>query len=241
MSAFIGAGIVSVAVWDDETAFDSLTFRDVGNVSRLTFNFTEERKQLKNFRTAAGGNYASIARVESAELSMDFRDFSAENLAMLLWGTSSTATGTTTIQAMVNAAPVMAVKFVGENLVDGKDATAHFFKVRLGAPQGVDMIGEDFGTLQVTGTMEADEKISPRAVVTGAISTTTLTVSAVTSGKLSVGQVLSGTGITPGTKITALGTGTGGDGTYTVSISQTAASTTVTAAASQYFTLAIED
>lgn len=156
MSAFIGAGIVSVAVWDDETAFDSLTFRDVGNVSRLTFNFTEERKQLKNFRTAAGGNYASIARVESAELSMDFRDFSAANLAMLLWGTSATAAGVTTIQAMVNAAPVMAVKFEGENLVDGKDAKGHFFKVRLGAPQGTDLIGEDFGTLQITGTMEAD-------------------------------------------------------------------------------------
>lgn len=67
------------------------------------------------------------------------------------------------------------------------------------------------------------------AVVTGAISGTTLTVSAVTSGALAVGQVLSGTGITAGTYITGLGTGTGGTGTYTVSASQTAASTTVTA------------
>jgi len=156
MSAFIGAGIVSVAAYSPTTAFDALTFRDVGNVSRLTFNFAEERKNLKNFRTAAGGNYASIARVESAELSMDFRDFSADNLAMLLWGTSATAAGVTTIQGMINAAPVMAVKFEGENLVDGKDAKAHFFKVRLGAPQGADLIGEDFGTLQITGTIEAD-------------------------------------------------------------------------------------
>lgn len=67
------------------------------------------------------------------------------------------------------------------------------------------------------------------AIVTGAISTTTLTVSAVTSGSLKVGQTLSGAGITVGTRITALGTGTGGTGTYTVSASQTAASTTVTA------------
>ena len=32
MAAFIGAGIVSVAPWDGLTAFDSLTFVDVGNM-----------------------------------------------------------------------------------------------------------------------------------------------------------------------------------------------------------------
>lgn len=66
-------------------------------------------------------------------------------------------------------------------------------------------------------------------VVTGAIATTTLTVSAVTSGSLAVGDIISGTGVTAGTTITALGTGTGGVGTYTVSVSQTVASTTITA------------
>jgi hypothetical protein len=69
------------------------------------------------------------------------------------------------------------------------------------------------------------------AVVTGSIATTTLTVTAVTSGTLSVGQTISGSGITSGTKITALGTGLGGTGTYTVDTSQTASSTTVTASA----------
>lgn len=69
------------------------------------------------------------------------------------------------------------------------------------------------------------------AVVTGSIAGTTLTVSAVTSGTLAIGQTISGTGVTAGTKITALGTGTGGTGTYTVSTSQTASSTTITAGA----------
>lgn len=69
------------------------------------------------------------------------------------------------------------------------------------------------------------------AVVTGAISGTTLTVSAVTSGVLYIGQVLSGSGVTSGTTITAFGTGSGGTGTYTVSTSQTASSTTITATA----------
>jgi len=56
-----------------------------------------------------------------------------------------------------------------------------------------------------------------------------LTVSAVVTGTLAVGQTISGTGITAGTTITALGSGTGGTGTYAVSVSQTATSTTVTA------------
>jgi len=67
------------------------------------------------------------------------------------------------------------------------------------------------------------------AVVTGSIALTVLTVSAVTSGTLSVGQRIEGTGIAAGTLITALGTGIGGIGTYTVDISQTAASTTISA------------
>lgn len=70
------------------------------------------------------------------------------------------------------------------------------------------------------------------AVVTGSIAGTTLTVTAVTSGTLRVGQPISGSGVTAGTRITALGTGTGGTGTYTVNTSQTASSTTVTAVGS---------
>ena len=56
---------------------------------------------------------------------------------------------------------------------------------------------------------------------TGGISGTTLTVSAVASGQLFVGQTISGSGVTSGTTITAFGTGTGGIGTYTVSVAPT--------------------
>lgn len=62
---------------------------------------------------------------------------------------------------------------------------------------------------------------------TGAISGTTLTISAVSSGTLQVGAMLNGVGIAAGTRVTALGTGTGGAGTYTVNISQTFASASV--------------
>jgi hypothetical protein len=68
------------------------------------------------------------------------------------------------------------------------------------------------------------------ASVTASISTNTMTVTAVASGTLSVGQIISGTGVTAGTRITAFVSGTGGNGTYTVSVSQTVSSTTITAA-----------
>lgn len=65
------------------------------------------------------------------------------------------------------------------------------------------------------------------AIVTASISGTTMTVSAVTSGTLQIGQTIEGSGITDGTIIKAFGTGSGGAGTYTVSASQTVSSTTV--------------
>lgn len=70
------------------------------------------------------------------------------------------------------------------------------------------------------------------ASVTGTISTAGLmNVTAVGSGELAVGQVITGTGVPANTVITALGTGVGNTGTYTVSPSPAVAvtSTTLTA------------
>lgn len=75
------------------------------------------------------------------------------------------------------------------------------------------------------------------ATVTGSIGGTTLTVTAIGSGLLAVGDVLSGTGVVATTYITAQLSGvTGSVGTYSVSDSQTAASQAITAfaAAVQY-------
>lgn len=74
------------------------------------------------------------------------------------------------------------------------------------------------------------------AAFTGSISGTTLTVTALASGAISVGQTISGTGITTGTTITSLGTALGGNGvnalgTYRLSLSQTVASIAITSAA----------
>ena len=51
----------------------------------------------------------------------------------------------------------------------------------------------------------------------GTIAGTTLTINSIQSGSVAVGYNLSGTGVSYGQTITALGTGTGGVGTYTIS------------------------
>ena len=73
-------------------------------------------------------------------------------------------------------------------------------------------------------TVEMDvSNIGTAAVYTGSIAGTALTVNAVTSGALAIGQTVSGAGVAAGTKITA-GAGTA----WTVSISQNVASEALT-------------
>ena len=62
---------------------------------------------------------------------------------------------------------------------------------------------------------------TPNAVFTASVATTVLTVTAVASGRLQVGDYITGSGLTTGgVQITALGTGSGGIGTYTISPTQ---------------------
>ena len=59
------------------------------------------------------------------------------------------------------------------------------------------------------------------AVFTGSISTTTLTVSLISSGRIAIGDAIFGSGMsTIGARITAFLTGSGGVGTYTISNTQ---------------------
>ena len=81
----------------------------------------------------------------------------------------------------------------------------------------------------VTLSGEYVTTVLPTVITTGSIAGYTLTITAFSGGNLAVGHILSGTGVTGGTKIVAFGTGSGGTGTYTVSVSQTVASTTITA------------
>lgn len=82
---------------------------------------------------------------------------------------------------------------------------------------------------------------SAGAVFTASIAGTTMTVTAVASGTLAVGQTLfdSAGDLFPGTTITAFLSGSGGTGTYTVSNSQTAGSSSLKGVATNLFEVGV--
>ena len=110
----------------------------------------------------------------------------------------------------------------------------HFFAVGALQESVITALGTGTGgtgtyTLGLSQTIASSQMYtsSAGAVVTASMATTTMTVTAVTSGVLYVGQTIQGAGITTQTIITALGTGSGGTGTYTINNSQTVASETM--------------
>jgi hypothetical protein len=90
-----------------------------------------------------------------------------------------------------------------------------------------------FNTVQNTVQYTLGPGGSVGATFTGSIVGNILTVTAITAGAITQGMTLSGSGITPGTRIVAFESGAGGNvneaGTYTLNIYQTVASTTINA------------
>jgi hypothetical protein len=133
--------------------------------------------------------------------------------------TGSITTTTLTVTVMLSGTIAVGQALFGDGIAQNTVITA------LGT--GTGGIGTyTVSDSQTVASTQINTTAAP-AIVTGDISTTTLTVSAVTSGVLQIGQTIEGSGVTDGTIITAFGTGTGGVGTYTVSASQTVASTTI--------------
>jgi hypothetical protein len=133
--------------------------------------------------------------------------------------TGSTSGTTLTVTAITNGTIAAGQSLFGVGVTNETVITA------LGSGSG----GIGTYTINLSQTVSSRQMNSTAvgAQVTGSITATTLTVTAVTSGTLYVGQTIQGTGVTALTIITALGTGSGGAGTYTVSTSQTVSSTTL--------------
>jgi hypothetical protein len=126
-------------------------------------------------------------------------------------GTASISGTTMTVSAISTGAYAPGQTISGTNVVPGTTIVAQLT-----------------GTAGSTGTYQVSiSQTAGSTTVTG--SGGCLTVSAVTTGRIAVGQTLSGTGVTANTTVTALVTGSGGTGKYAVDVSQTASSTTITA------------
>lgn len=234
MTAFIGSGKIKIAPVDSGASFALRAFVDVGNTSAFQFSFSENKQELRDYRDPSGGVDASVSRIESVTGQMDLRHFTADNLALALWGTTAalaataitgeahkayvgkfvptdrlinttvapvikkgattldtddytvsaggiTFAGTFTtvglvdadditidytplagndIQSLINAAPNVSVFFEGVNAVTGKYASVRMYKCKLGVAANIGLIGDDFGTLQLSFTVEKDETVA---------------------------------------------------------------------------------
>jgi hypothetical protein len=93
-SAFIGKAKVRVALYSAGSTFENRPYRYVENVSNFQFSFSEEEKKLADYASASGGVDASVKRISDVSGSIDMRHFSADNLALALWGTTAALTAT---------------------------------------------------------------------------------------------------------------------------------------------------
>lgn len=102
--------------------------------------------------------------------------------------------------------------------------------VGTGIPAGTTVTGLVSGTANTVGAVYSlSAAVTTEAAEAVTTTSNTLNVTAISAGAINVGDVISGTGITAGTTVTALGTGTGGVGTYTISGAPiTTASETIT-------------
>lgn len=233
-SAFIGKAKVRVGLYSAAATFEARQLRYLENVSNFQFSFVEEEKKLPDYASASGGTDSSVKRITDVTGTMDLRHFTPANLALALWGTTTTlntspivdeagykivedmlcptkrlinttvapvvkkgatvidtadyvvspggiqiaSTITTAtvnsgdditisytpqasadVQALIGSAPDVSIHLEGINDVDGKYTIGKFYKCKLGVAQNVSLIGDDFGTLQLSFTMQKDETI----------------------------------------------------------------------------------
>lgn len=238
MTAFVGAGKIYIADYSSGASFGLRNFRPIGNASAFQFSFSETKQELKDYTDPAGGTAASMSKIDTVSGQIDMRDLSVENLALALWGTTSTLAttaitgeahvlktgrfvptsrlintatapvvkkGATTVlaadytvskggitfastlttasvadgdsitidytpaasadvQAIINSAPNVSIFFEGVNTVNGKYASTRMYKCKLGVAQNVGQIGDDFGTLSISFTVEKDTTVSGAGV-----------------------------------------------------------------------------
>ena len=115
-----------------------------------------------------------------------------------------------------------------DTLVSGTIGIGAILTGGTGLVTGTRIVKQLSGTANGTGVYAVNY---PNQSVAATLLTGTyglLTVSAVSSGTIGVDDVLSGTGVTAGTFVTALGTGTGLTGTYYVSPAQDMSSSALT-------------
>ena len=231
--SYLGSGKIYMRVKDST---DPLLF--IGNTSALNIAITENTIRISDYTKPGGGTYNSVSRIESSTLNTSMREYSADNLARALYGSTSQAAGATAtaephtayigsfiptqypaetittvtddevapvelilgtdydvtpggilileggsvadgdivlitydynavdvVQALTAGAEEWEVYFAGLNEAKSNDeVTVHFYRVKFGPTAGLDLIGEDYGTIDLTGEILPDTSITAAGV-----------------------------------------------------------------------------
>jgi hypothetical protein len=187
--------------------------------------------------SAAVGAYFGPASNEATEASVYFQGFAGSNVlpAAMLFAQYNQAAVPAYLRggslASLTLAQLQALSGTLSVTVEGvtKTSSTINFASATSFSNAAAMIQTGFAAYDAVTAATTTIAAGTATSVTGSIAGYTLTVSAVSTGALVVGGVLSGTGITAGTTITGQLTGAaGGVGTYSVSANQTVSSTTIT-------------
>ena len=171
----------------------------------------------------AGGTMTGDLLIQKAEPIINLRRSDNALLPGLLWqGSAGAQAASIRMDGDSGSANSLVMStYNGSSVVER-------LRILTDAADGIQVTGNvGIGTASPTAQLDIQSNMNASGVFTGSISTTTLTVTAVASGTIAVGDRITDASIEPNTVITALGTGSGGTGTYTVSISQTASSQTL--------------
>lgn len=170
MGGFIGSGVIGIK----ERGVNG-PFRNIGQVHEFKVSPKEEKKTLKNMQ-GGGGNADVATRVGEVGVSMNLREVSPQNLAMVLYGEMSTLTsGTvsnesrtiyagglnpltgfapTSVTITVDPAAWAATTVYALGVIVKPSAGSHFYKVKTaGTSGGVEPTWEEDGDDTTDGTV----------------------------------------------------------------------------------------
>ena len=75
----------------------------LGNVSAANVRVTEDKKELLDYQSPGGGQANALRRIQTVELGLTLRDFTADNIAKALFGAASVVAAGTGVAETVTA------------------------------------------------------------------------------------------------------------------------------------------
>ena len=133
-ASYIGKGVITIAPLVAGVAGTAVA---IGNCSKFEITNTEDVKEMKDYTHAGGGIVDSLRRISKRELSITVHDFTQVNINRAMSGTGE-------------------VEVVLDGLNDantGHTVLATFARVKFGASKKLDLIGDDWGAIELTGSI----------------------------------------------------------------------------------------